>query len=117
MTQALIHYWEVNAIFGTSPTEGSNVKERSIYVNMARRMILTGPPLTPSRSIIFSDADAHTVLFPHNDALVITIHIRNYRVSKILVDAGSNVNILYGDALNRMEDTPEMARAMINAHT
>jgi len=75
---------------------------------MVCRMVLTGPPSTPSRLITFSDADAQTVFFPHIDALVITMHIENCRVSKILVDAGSTVNILYGGALDRMEDTLEM---------
>ena len=78
---------------------------------MARRMVLTGPLSTPSRSITYFDTDAHAVLFPHNDTLVVTMHIENCRVSKILVDAGSSVNILYGGALDRM-DTLEMARAI-----
>jgi len=42
------------------------------------------------------------------------MHIGNCRVSKILVDIGSSVNILCGGTLDRMKDTLEMARAMIN---
>ena len=80
-------------------------------------MILAGPPSTPHRPITFSEADPHTILFLHNDALIFSMHIGNCRVSKILVDAGSNVNILYGGTLDRMEDTQEMARAMINPQT
>ena len=76
---------------------------------MACWMVLTDPPSTPRRPITFSDADAHIVIFPHNDILIITMHIGNCRVSKILIDVGSSVNILYGGALDRMEDTPEMA--------
>jgi len=101
-TQALIHYRKVNAIFDTSLIEGTTAKERAIYVNIARWMVLTGPPSTPSRQITFSDADAHNVLFLHNDALVVTMHIRNCRVSKIIVDAGSNINILYWSVVDRM---------------
>ena len=37
-------------------------------------------------------------------------------MSKILIDAGSSVNIFYVGALDRM-DTPEMARGMINPQT
>ena len=73
--------------------------------------MLTDPPLTPSRPISFLDVDALVVHFPHNDALIVTILIGNYRVSKILVDRGSSVNILHGGILDRMEDTPEMSRA------
>ena len=90
------------------------MKERAIYVNMARRMVLAGSPSTLSRPITFSDTDAHTVLFPHNDAMVVAMHIGNCRVSKILVDTRRSVHILYGAALNRIENTPKVAWAMIN---
>jgi len=52
--------------------------------------------------------------FTNNDALIVTINIGNCRMSKIMVDGGSIVNNLYGGALDKIEDTPEMARAMIN---
>ena len=57
------------------------------------------------------------LFFSHDDALVVTMRIGNCHVSKILVDAESSVNILYGGALDMMEDTPEMARAMNNLQT
>jgi len=41
------------------------------------------------------------VHFPHNEALIVTMIIRNYRMSKVLVDGGSSVNILYESALDR----------------
>ena len=47
--------------------------------------------------------------FPHNDALIIIMTISNCHVSKVLVDNGSSINILYGGALDMMEDTPENA--------
>jgi len=53
--------------------------------------------------------------FPHNDALIVTMIIDNCQVSKVLVDGGNSVNILYGGTLDRMEDTSETARAMINS--
>jgi len=55
--------------------------------------------------------------FSHNDALIVTMHSDNCRMSKILVDGGSIVNIMYGSALDIMEDTPEMARVMINSQS
>jgi len=58
--------------------------------------VLTGPSLAPSKPISFSDSGASTEHFPHNDALIITMLIDNCRVSKILVDWGSFVNVLYG---------------------
>jgi len=44
--------------------------------------------------------------FPHNDALIVMIHIRYCKVLKILVGERSSVNILYVYAQDRMEDTP-----------
>ena len=105
----VIQYREVNAIFGVSPIECSTSQKWAIYFT-----VLTGPPLVPSKLLSFLDSDASTVHFSHNDTLIITMLISNYRVSKILIDGGNSVNIIYGGALNRMEDTPEAARVMIN---
>jgi len=38
-------------------------------------------------------------------------------MSKILINVGNNINIMYGGALDRMEDTPELAQTMINPKT
>jgi len=79
--------------------------------------VLTHPPSPLSRLVFFSEEDAYTVHFSHNDALVVAIHIGCCKVSKILVDGGSSVNILYGHVLDRMEDTPELAQKIIIPQT
>ena len=116
-----IQYKKVNAIFDTSPIDGTTAKQRTIYVNEARRdnylAILTHPPSPLGRPIFFSEEDAYVVHFPYINALVMTIHISCCRVSKILVDGGRSVNILYSHALDWMEDTPELARKMILLQT
>jgi len=114
---SLIQYKEVDAIFGTSPVEGTTVKGRIIYVNEAQRdnssAILTPPPSPLGRTIFFSKEDAYVMHFPYNDTLVVTIHIGCCKVLKILVDGGSSVNILYGHALDRIKDTFGLARKKI----
>ena len=114
---ALVQYQEVNAIFENSPIEGTTTKERTIYVNKAQRgnypAIVTRPPISPDRPVSFSEEDSYPMHFSHNDALVVMIHIRCCKVSKILVDGGSSVNILYGHALDRMEGSPELAQKLI----
>ena len=70
---------------------------------------MTTPPAAPTHSITFTDADAIGVRFPHNDALVITIQMGNCRMARVLINIGSSVNIIYGEALNRMEETLEVA--------
>jgi len=114
-------YREVNVILRTSPVEGTTAKGKTIYVNEAQRdsypVVLTRPPSPLGRSVFFSEEDAYTVHFRHNDALVVAIHIVCYKVSKILVAEGSSVNIMYGHALDRMEDTLELTRKMIIPQT
>ena len=98
--------------------EGTTTKEKTIFVNEARRdnypAIVTGPPTSPGRPVSFSEEYAYSVHFPHKDALVVTIHVGGCKVSKILVNRGNSVNILYGNALDRMENTPEQDRKLIN---
>jgi len=116
-----VNYREVDVIFGACPLEGSTLKKRSIYINEACKanypMVLIGPPLTRRKLIMFSKEDAYAVHFPHNDTLIVTMHLDNCRVSRILVDSESSVNILHGGALDIMEDTSKVARAMINPQT
>ena len=110
--QTLIQYREVNTIFGASSIEGITAKKKAIYINEARRSryptVLTDPPPTSSRPISVSDANAMAVHFPHNNTLIVIMIIDNCRVSKVLVDGGSFVNILYRGALDRMEDTQRL---------
>jgi len=73
--------------------------------------------MTLSKQIMFSEEDACTVHFPHNDILIVIVHIDNYWVSKILVNRERSTNILYGGALDRTKDTLKIARAMINPQT
>ena len=55
--------------------------------------------------------------FPTQYTVIVTMNIDNYRVSKILVDSGNSVNVLYWSALDRMEDTPKIALTMIYPQT
>lgn len=106
----------MNAIYKATPIEGCTSKDRKIYVNQARRDLpfsnFTSPPLPPTKPITFTDEDATGVHFPHNDALVITIPIGNCRVSRVLIDPSSSVNIINEKTLDQME-AQEAARAMV----
>ena len=116
-SSTLIQYREVNTIFRNSPMKGTIIKEKTIYINEARRdnypAIVNCPPTSPGRPVSFSEEDAYSysVHFSHNDALIVMVHVGCCKVSKILVDGGNSVNILYSHALDRMEDTPEQARS------
>jgi hypothetical protein len=49
--------------------------------------------------ITFSTQDVNLASFPHTDAMVLTLHIDRWDVTKILVDNGSQVEILFLSAL------------------
>jgi hypothetical protein len=44
--------------------------------------------------ITFSAQDVNLASFPHTDAMVLTVHIDRWDVTKILVDNGKQVEIL-----------------------
>ena len=70
-------------------------------------------PSSPLGRPIFLKEDAYIVHFSHNDVLVVAIHTGCCKVSKLLIDEGSSVNIMYRHTLDRMEETPELALKMI----
>jgi hypothetical protein len=45
--------------------------------------------------ITFSAQDVNLALFSHIDAMVLTVHIDRWDVTKILIDNGSQVEILF----------------------
>ncbi|XP_058099817.1 uncharacterized protein LOC131244188 [Magnolia sinica] len=53
-------------------------------------------------SLTFTEDDAHGIQHPHDDALVVTITIANYKVYHILVDIGSSADVIYSEAFKRM---------------
>jgi len=87
----------VNAIFENSLIEGTNIKERTpTSINPGGTVTSNSDsPFYISRWASFEE-DLYVLYFPHNDALVVTAHIRCCKVSKILVDGEGSINILYG---------------------
>lgn len=64
--------------------------ETGIQTNKNARR--TAPP-----NLGFSKTDKEGTLQPHDDALVITIRIGGYDVKRVLVDQGSQSEIMYPD--------------------
>ena len=113
-SRTLVSYREVDAIFSACSLKSTTSREKIIYINEANRsnyLTVLSPPPFLSRPISFSEADACTVHFSHYDALIVTMHIGSCQVSRILVDSGSSI-ILYGRAVDKIEDTSEIARAI-----
>ena len=77
---------------GTVTTVSSR-KARKIYLRMVQNVQLTGfvPKIVRRESLIigFSEEDARRLHHPHDDALVVSIHVGDYNVHRVLVDNGS----------------------------
>ncbi|XP_019237956.1 PREDICTED: uncharacterized protein LOC109218090 [Nicotiana attenuata] len=44
--------------------------------------------------ITFTEEDADGLLLPHNDALVISLNVLDFKIKRVLVDPGSSANII-----------------------
>jgi hypothetical protein len=52
--------------------------------------------------LTFNEADIKLVSFPHIDAMVITTHIDKWDITRVLIDNGSQVEILFLSAFDQM---------------
>jgi hypothetical protein len=52
--------------------------------------------------ITFSTQDVNLVSFPYTDAMVVTIHIDRWDVTKILIDNGRKAEILFLTTFEKM---------------
>jgi hypothetical protein len=68
------------------------------YYREVNHVIIEGP-LTQTKwshiPITFSAQDVNLASFPHTDAMVLTVHIDRWHVSRILIDNGSRPEILF----------------------
>ena len=56
----------------------------------------------PNHQITFWESETTDLDKPHDDALVIRINVGNYELSRIMIDTGSSVDVLFYDAFKRM---------------
>ena len=86
-------------IVGGTAVTGSSKKARKTDFRMVQNVQLTGfvPKIARRESPIigFSEEDARCLHHLHDDALVVSIRIKDYNMHKVLVDNGSSANILY----------------------
>ena len=70
-----------------------------------------------SPDITFGPEDGQHVQHPHNDALVISAHIQNFLVKRLLIDDGSAVNALSWEAYKAMGGSVTNLKAIKNPIT
>ncbi|XP_013617504.1 PREDICTED: uncharacterized protein LOC106324024 [Brassica oleracea var. oleracea] len=87
---------------GGSPPCGGSVRT----VKDCRRQAITAQKwpsqVEADHQISFSAAETHGISMPHNDPLLIDIGIGECQVTKVLVDTGSSVHLIFRDTLDKM---------------
>ncbi|KAF8114402.1 hypothetical protein N665_0038s0026 [Sinapis alba] len=53
--------------------------------------------------IIFLAQDTISVHTPHNDPLLVELGIRKFEVTKVLINTGNSINLIFRDTLDKME--------------
>jgi hypothetical protein len=91
-------------------TRGSNLsfenkKQRQDYYRQVNHVAVEGP-ITKTKwlhiPITFSQDDIKLISFSHTDAMVITAHIDKWDVMRVLVDNGSQIEILFLSTFEQM---------------
>ncbi|WZZ35793.1 hypothetical protein YC2023_019194 [Brassica napus] len=95
-------FQRLNVIMGGSPPGNDFV--RSVKAFRQKAFTAKPWPTTPEASpqITFSAEDAAGVHMPHNNSLLVDIGISDCTVTKVLVDTGSSVDLIFKSTLVKM---------------
>ncbi|XP_024012926.1 uncharacterized protein LOC112087144 [Eutrema salsugineum] len=93
----------VNMIMGA--IEACSYSVRAIKEYSRQAASAPNAPHDPPKGtpLVFTEADTIRLHKPHNDALVVELLLDDVEVSRILVDTGSSVNVIFKDALDQLE--------------
>jgi hypothetical protein len=95
-------------IIGASNTNFDTKRQRRDCYRQVNHVVVKGPTTQTKWShipITFSSHDINLASFPYTDAMVITVHIDRWDVTKILIDNGSQAEILFLAASKRRVST------------
>lgn len=82
-----------------------NKRQRRDYFRMVNSVTLQGPMIKSKWShipITFTEKDLNLKCYPHTDAFVIQAHIDKCDIERVLIDNGSQADIIFYNALNQM---------------
>jgi hypothetical protein len=92
-------------ITGGSNTDLETKRQRMDYYRQVNHVPVEGPITLTKWShilIIFSSQDINLTSFPHTDAMIVTVHIDRWDVTKILIDNSSQAEILFLTTFDKM---------------
>ncbi|XP_024013329.1 uncharacterized protein LOC112087617 [Eutrema salsugineum] len=80
-----------------------SIKKYGRQVMLAQKWQVKSPKTADCGAITFTEADTEGVDMPHNDPLVVELRIADCEVSRILVDTGSSVDLIFKETLDKMD--------------
>ena len=103
--QALPSRGHINTIIGGSALDFENKRARTNHYRKVNAIAAEGPIVKTKWShmpIMFTEADLKLKGYPHTDEMVIEAHIHGWQVSKVLIDDGSQADILFLSTFEQM---------------
>jgi hypothetical protein len=99
-------------------TEGSNTdfdtkRQCRHYYQQVNHVAIDGSITQTKWShmrITFSAQDVNLASFPHTDTMIVTVHINRWDVTKILIDNGSQAEILFLTAIEKCVSTENSSK-------
>ncbi|XP_017420171.1 uncharacterized protein LOC108330176 [Vigna angularis] len=98
----------INTISGGFVGRGSSASARKRHVRALQSVHSVAKPWRTMPPITFSNEDFDSPDPDQDDPMVITAEIARYDVSKVLVDHGSSVNIVYWKTLQQMDISEDL---------
>ncbi|XP_014499371.1 uncharacterized protein LOC106760455 [Vigna radiata var. radiata] len=98
----------INTISGGFAGGGQSSSARKRSIRTLRSIHAVEVPKRTMLPITFTDEDFHAPDPEQDDPMVITVEIARYEVSKVLVDQGSSVNILYWKTFQQMDISEDL---------
>ncbi|XP_056854370.1 uncharacterized protein LOC130503826 [Raphanus sativus] len=92
----------INVIMGGSPPCSDSVRSIKDYRRQATSSRKWPTKPENDHQITFSPDDALGIHMPHNDPLLVELGIGDCQVTKILIDTGSSVDLIFRDTLDKM---------------
>ncbi|XP_018453727.2 uncharacterized protein LOC108824849 [Raphanus sativus] len=92
----------INVIMGGSPPCGDSVRSIKDYRRQATSSRKWPTKPENDHQITYSPDDALGIHMPHNDPLLVELGIGDCQVTKILIDTGSSVDLIFRDTLDKM---------------
>jgi hypothetical protein len=92
-------------ITGGSNTDFDTKRQCRDYYRKVNHVAIEGPIKQTKWShmpITFSSQDVNLASFPHTDAIVVTVHIDKWDMTKILINNGSQAEIPFLAAFDKM---------------